>query len=402
MQKRAVRFSVLALLLAAGAGAGLVAWDIERRVQIVDEDRRDVDSRLDRLISDVAGIAASQHAYVAPGQPVEQAVDLVSRLIQQIATDAEALRVRARSGQAPMQLDAIRDGIASLTQADTRARASLGIGELLMAADVIFGEGRDILSVLDTTLRALRTSEGAAFAAERSALTRQSWMVVGGLALLWGIGLLALTRVPAARMAAATAPLPEEAPAAAFEGVAIEPARAAPAAAPIDLEAAAELCAAISRATTTTPLPDLLARAAAILHARGVILWMGAGDDLFAAAAHGYDPHVVSRLGSIGRAADNATAAAWRTGQLRTVSGDGVTHGAIVAPMFSADTCAGVLAVEVPHGREDDRVARAVTTMIAAQLAAAVAAWPEASRKVEENTPDLPLGEPLPYAQGRS
>jgi hypothetical protein len=39
---------------------------------------------------------------------------------------------------------------------------------------------------------------------------------------------------------------------------------------------------------------------------------MGAGDHLFAVTAHGYGPDTVARLGPISRAADNATASAWR------------------------------------------------------------------------------------------
>jgi hypothetical protein len=38
-----------------------------------------------------------------------------------------------------------------------------------------------------------------------------------------------------------------------------------------------------------------------------------------------------------------------------------------------------VLAAEVRHGREQDQATRAVTTMIAAQLATVVAAWPASS-----------------------
>ena len=46
-----------------------------------------------------------------------------------------------------------------------------------------------------------------------------------------------------------------------------------------------------------------------------------------------------------------------------------MSNGAIVAPMFGPDTCIGVLAAEVRHGREQDASTRAVTMMVAAQLA---------------------------------
>jgi hypothetical protein len=47
--------------------------------------------------------------------------------------------------------------------------------------------------------------------------------------------------------------------------------------------------------------------------------------------------------------------------------------------MFGPEDCVGVLAVEVRRGAERDESARAVVSMIAAQLATVVAAWPAAS-----------------------
>jgi hypothetical protein len=375
MQKRSVRFSLLALLLTVGAGVGIAAWDIERRTQLLEDNRQDADSHIDRLISDVAGIAAAQRAYVAPGQPAEPSIDLVSRLIQQISTDADALGPRTRSVDAAGHLEAFRGGITGLTLADTGIRERLRVGELRMATDLIFGDAREILGTMDTALRKLQAAEAAAFVAERAARARQSWMLIGAIALLWALGLIALVRMPAAAGAPVDTALPAPV---------VKPSPAhTPVESPVDLVAAAELCTAISRATTTTSLPALLQGAAAILGARGIILWMGAGEELVAAASQGYAAHVISRLGAIERTAENATAAAWRTCQMQTVAGSRTTLGAIVAPLFAGETCIGVLAVEVPPGREDDHASRAVTTMIAAQLAAAVAAWPEPGKKIE-------------------
>jgi hypothetical protein len=120
------------------------------------------------------------------------------------------------------------------------------------------------------------------------------------------------------------------------------------------------------------------------LDAPGAILWLGAGEQLFAAAAHGYDGRVLSRLGPIDRNAANATAAAWRTGKLQVVDGDAAGNGAIVAPLVGTGSCRGVLAVEVRAGRESDPVVQSVIAMIAAQLGGLVAAWPAASAAAEE------------------
>jgi hypothetical protein len=123
---------------------------------------------------------------------------------------------------------------------------------------------------------------------------------------------------------------------------------------------------------------------------------------LFAVAAHGYDKRAIAKLGAIARSADNATAAAWRNGQVGVVRGDAGANGAIVAPMFGPDGCVGVLAAEVRHGRESDADARAVTAMIASQLAMVLSAWPGPSSVPGEQVTEAraPGARPLREASG--
>ena len=145
-------------------------------------------------------------------------------------------------------------------------------------------------------------------------------------------------------------------------------------------------------------MPDLLAHTAVVLDASGIILWLGAGDELFPASAYGYDPKLLSRVGPIRRHSDNATAAAWRTGELAVVPGDASANGAIVAPLLGADACIGVFAAEVRHALETDASARAVATMFAAQLAAIVSPWLAAQtsdRAGLEGASDAPLAASL-------
>jgi hypothetical protein len=147
----------------------------------------------------------------------------------------------------------------------------------------------------------------------------------------------------------------------------------------VDLSRAAAVCAGLARLTDAAALPAVLARAAEVLDAPGLIVWVGAGDQLFPAMAHGYDSRVLSRLGGINRIADNATAQAWREAELRTVPASAGANGAIVAPLIAHDGCRGVLAVEVRHGRERNEAARAVASMFASQLAGLVGAAAPAS-----------------------
>ena len=106
---------------------------------------------------------------------------------------------------------------------------------------------------------------------------------------------------------------------------------------------------------------------------------MGAGGELFAVAEHGYENGVLARIRPIARLADNATAAAWRSGELRRVPADASGYGAIVAPLLSPAGCVGVLAAEVGGGRERDEATRAVAVILASQLSGVLAAWPAAS-----------------------
>ena len=152
-----------------------------------------------------------------------------------------------------------------------------------------------------------------------------------------------------------------------------------------DLAAAADLCTAIARTTDANDLPAFLTRASGALGASGVVVWMAAGDELIAASAHGYDPRAIERLGTIKRSAQNATAAAWRLGSMQVVPSGETSNGALVAPMLGTERCVGVLAVEVPHGRETDPVVQAITRLLAAQFAATLAPWPAAS------VPDSPF-----------
>jgi hypothetical protein len=372
MRKRAVRTIVLVLLLALGIAAAVETWGTQRRLQALSSDAREISNRIDRLTSAITFIAAAQHAYIGSGQPDELSLNRVSVLVKQIANDTAALRARTRAANSPSHLQAFADGLAGLIKADTRGAENLANGHALAAADSVFRESRESVAAMEAKLRELRYAESAVFEVETARLTTRSWSVIGGVGVLWALGLIGFARVP--RLAEATAT--PSASVAAETPVAVTPQPSMP---ELDLPAAADLCTAISRLTDTAALPSLLERAAGILDAPGLILWMGAGEELFAVAASGYDAATLDRLGPIGRHAENATAAAWRTGQPRIVSADASGHGAFVVPMFSADAATGVVAIELRNGGEANPATRAVASMFAAQLATVLPAWPAAS-----------------------
>jgi hypothetical protein len=374
MQKRAVRTVVLVLLLALGIGASLEAWGVDRRLARLDGDYGELSNRIARLQSAITFLAAAQNTYIGSGQPDELSLNRVSVLVQQIATDTADIRTRIRADNSASHLQAFADGLASLINADARSRQNLAQGQALAAADAIFRESRESVATMEAKLRELRYAEAASFDGETARAEDRRLRVVGGVGLLWALGLIAFARLPSARAIPAQilGDLRSDPPAAV-------PAAESPVEARLDLTAAADVCIAISRLSDADALPHLLSRAALVLDAPGLIVWMGAGNELFAAAAHGYDAAVLDRVGPISRTGDNATALAWRSGEARVVRSDQNGNGAIAVPMWAADACIGVFAAEVRHGREGDTATRAVTSMIAAQLATVLPVWPAAS-----------------------
>jgi hypothetical protein len=147
----------------------------------------------------------------------------------------------------------------------------------------------------------------------------------------------------------------------------------------------AALCTDLSRAMDTRALPPALERAARLLNASGLVIWVADPDgrELAPVLAHGYPQNVLTRLGTIPRDAENATAAAFRTGVVQTVRADNGSNGAIAAPLMTPTGPVGVMAAEVLNDGERRETTRAAAAIVAAQLATL-------------------MGPPAPRAQGRS
>jgi transcriptional regulator with XRE-family HTH domain len=143
-----------------------------------------------------------------------------------------------------------------------------------------------------------------------------------------------------------------------------------------DFLAAARLCTELGRLDERCEAPPLLEEAARILDAVGLIVWMWDPQaiELAPVLAHGYSDKVLAQLPRVGREADNATAAAFRSAQTCVVRGSGPANGALAVPLMTPIGCAGVLAIELQHGGEQRESVRALVTIFAAQLARLVGA----------------------------
>jgi hypothetical protein len=143
----------------------------------------------------------------------------------------------------------------------------------------------------------------------------------------------------------------------------------------VDLAAAARLCGDLARVKDGSQLPALLARAAELVDASGIVLWLAGpeGTVLRPAASVGYSDHTLSRMKTLSGRSDNAVSVAFREGRMEVVGGSKDRNGAVVVPVVTAGRCAGAMAVEIRHGAESSPSVQAVVTIIAAQLASLVA-----------------------------
>jgi hypothetical protein len=377
MQKPTARYIVAAVLIAAAGIGGFFVFDAHRRAASIEVSEREMNARIERMIAAAGNFVSAQQAYVAPGQPQQPWFERSARLLQQFGQDQAALRPVLRSADAAASLNDIDKNFKAIVVIDGKAREYVQESQSLLAADLIFSESHNAIDMLLIVLRTLEVSEQQAATTMRAAVERQQWGSLAAIAVIWVAGVVILMPTPrnTNQSSVESLALSDRAPADPTPPTAVP----AAAAATVDLFAAAEVCGALASTTEADALHTTLSLAASVLHARGIVIWMGAGEQLFPALACGYENRVLAQLGPIPRNAANATAAAWRSAQVRTVPADAASHGAIVVPMSGAAGCVGVFAAELRDGREQDAATKAVAAMFAAQLATIVPAWPAPS-----------------------
>jgi hypothetical protein len=195
-------------------------------------------------------------------------------------------------------------------------------------------------------------------------------------------------REATSRAAEPAPPAPEPAIAAPVHAPApvVRPAPTARASFDVDFVAAAQLCTELGRVQHAGDMATLLEKAAELVDAVGVIVWVWNRHTsaLEPALAHGYSEEVLVQLPPVGRDAPNATAAAFRSAQTCVVEGSDSTNGALAAPLMTAAGCAGVLAVELPRAREQQTSVRALITIFAAMLATSLDAGQHEERRARK------------------
>ena len=334
-------------------------------------------------------LRASLHAYVAPGQGVpfwsQRSEESIDRLREQVVALDAALAQRRGS------LAETLDVVDQLAAAERRSREYARRGEALLAGDVVFTEVRDLVATSIEQVEAARNTLSVATAARISALRREQAMLAGGAIAAWAIIALLLvtpTKPVAVKdpnewrndlAATIKKPIPKEPETAKLKpvveppapAVPVEPVPAVPSVPVAALLEVGEICADLSTLADTGALTGALDRAAKVLDAGGVIVWIASndGNTLSPVASHGFDQKMVSRIGRIPRDSANLTAAAFRDNVSRVSAATATTPAALAVALCGPSGPVGVLSVELKAGIPADEARVALATIFAAQLA---------------------------------
>jgi hypothetical protein len=379
MTSLSVRLTLLVACVAAIGYAAVLTWSSERHIRFTDDSSRQFNAAARAISLSVAELRAAQQSYVAVGQGEDFWFARVAAIVADLHEKLPVLKSLATAPDAVIAIDDASGALLDFEQMDKRARDYARNNQLTLASDLVFTDGLDLTRKAGESIERALTAELTSRDALVGGLRRKEVAALAGAAALATLGLLLLlprgrTRgeehVPPVATAALEALDDLEDP-----GIVEEPAvPVLPARSTVDLDGLAALCVELAKIQETRTLPALLERAAGILHASGVVLWIADPDgrELSPIVVHGYSPQLAMRFGTIGRDAGNVTALAYRTGLLQTMKSDAVSNGAVAAPLVTGGGCVGVMAAEMKDGGEQQEVLLAAATIVASQLATLV------------------------------
>ena len=382
MKSLAVRLVLLAAFVVAGSMAAYFVWTSEFQLRRSADDVRAFDRAALEAERAVLEMRSAQGAYVAAGQGAQVWITKVAACLDAAKGRLEFLRGHAASAGAQSAIDNASSALQDFEQIDRHARDYVRNGQPLLASDVIFADGLESTSAVAASIDDARKAETARQDSEHASTRRAEVVAIGAATLVALVTILMFFRgTPADRVDVSQGPISlmasvrtsrsDDARAPAAPG---RPANELAPGSSIELDTVAAICSDLAKVMDTRALPALLERAATVLDAPGIVLWIADPDgrELSPIVTHGYPPQMVLRLGTILRDAENATAAALRTSLLQTVDTDSVSNGAIAAPLVTPAGCVGIMSAEVRHHGEKDRAKLATASIIAAQLATLV------------------------------
>lgn len=380
MTRLPVRLLLLAICLAAIGSAAYLTWAFEQPIRHDDSRARRFDALARAAGVAVADLRAAQESYVAVGQGADFWFARVLAIRKDLDEKLIELKSLATAPEATIALDDAAGALQDFVQMDLRARDHVRSQQLALASDMVFGDGFDLTKKTGEAIERAVTAQSIARDAEAAAARRQQAQVLAGAGAVTVLGLLLLVpvgrrREPAAAVAIPSADEVSEPALSDLRGFGMAAAKSPEPSGPaVNLASMASLCGDLAKVTDTMALPALMERAAGVLSASGIVLWIADPDgrELSPIVVHGYPPQLANRLGNLARDAENVTASAYRTGLLQTMKGDAISNGAVAAPLVSPAGCVGVMAAEMKDGGEQQEGLLAAATIIAAQIATLV------------------------------
>ena len=422
MRSRVVRGTLTLLAVAALGTAAYYYWTTLARINASLQSASSFTSARESATRAAFDLRSAQQAYVAAGQNEAFWFERATRSLDALRATLQVLERETTSVAARAALAEVSSAADDFDARDRRVRGYASSGQKLLASDIIFSDGLDLVSRMLSGLDSAAAQAEVETASARAAAAREQIIAVGtcaGVAVLVVLllaptgsprnvtsengplesakpeGMLNLELRPPA--AASSSRLPASGARASKQpGIelptpkktAAKPSAARPASVPSGservpaplsqpsekIEDLAAVCSDLARLSDTSTIPAILERAAAALDASGLVLWVadvGRGE-LLPIAAHGYASNVLSRMQGVSIESENATAGAYRTGLAQMVRGDGSRNGAIAAPLVSPAGPLGVLSLEMRHEGEKRPERLAAATIVASQLATIV------------------------------
>ena len=420
MKNRILRLAIVVLAVAGQAAAGFFVLQWERAqvsaksaVVTLTRDGAHVQS----MIGEIRG---AQAGMVGFGQDPGYWVPKLAALVQDATARLNAIDAAALVAEAAQDRAAAIEALAAFARTSDRVRDLLASDQPLTASTLAFGQAAEHLSTASGALANVAPTQAAAVEQQVSRLRlRQAYSLLGaaGFTLLVLLTLLPRARMPESEPDAAAAPAvglglslspssSSDVDALGQSGFDLDIPRVAGGAAgdplpeqphepeveivndlqresqlrlnteaQVDLAEAARLCGDLARMENAAELPGFLGRAAELIDAAGIVLWMAAdgGSVLRPAASHGYSDHTMAKMKALPVSAENAVSVAFRSGRTEVVRGTRDRNGAIVVPINTTSGCAGAMAAEIRHGAEASPTVQAVAAIICAQLASLVA-----------------------------
>jgi hypothetical protein len=306
MTKLAVRLTLLFACVGAIGYAAFLTWSSEQRIRATSTSSSQFDATARAVSAGIAELRAAQQAYVAVGQGEDFWFARVSAIVKELHEGLAALKSAATAPEAVSAVDDASGALQDFEQMDTRARDYTRGRQLTLASDLVFTDGFDLTKKAGVSVERAVTAEwsrgmrpSAACAGRRRSRSRRGRCRDAGVAAARACAAQAGGGSPAGVLRRPSPGLGRNTrrPAGLRGRGQTGRAGGSPRLS-VDLGGMAALCVDLARIQDTRALPGLLERAADILQASGIVLWIADPDgrELSPIVVHGYSPQLLGAV----------------------------------------------------------------------------------------------------------